>query len=115
MNDNATLTEKKSGSGFMIEIKDIKSDSGNIKRFILKSEKLTVSIINYGATVTNVIYDGRDVVLGCAAAEEYPHSGYYFGATNNPRFPGIAVKKGEKYAYKTIYRFGKDQNDKNRF
>lgn len=65
----------------MIEIKDIKSDSGNIKRFILKSEELTVSIINYGATVTDVIYDGRDVVLGCAAAEEYPHSGYYFGAT----------------------------------
>ena len=28
----------------MIEIKDIKSDSGNIKRFILKSEKLTVSV-----------------------------------------------------------------------
>ena len=44
----------------MIEIKDIKSDSGNIKRFILKSEELTVRIINYGATVTDVIFDGRD-------------------------------------------------------
>jgi len=65
----------------MIEIHDVKSNNENIKQFILKSEELTVSIINYGATVTNVIFDGRDIVLGCDTAEEYPQSGYYFGAT----------------------------------
>ncbi len=42
---------------------------------------LEVSIINYGATITNIVFDGHDVALGYDSLEGYLKSDGYLGAT----------------------------------
>lgn len=42
---------------------------------------LAVSVINYGATITNVLFEGHDVVLGYDDLEGYLKIGGYLGST----------------------------------
>ena len=54
----------------------------DITKYTLSNQNdFSVSVINYGATVTNIIFDGRDVVLGYDNLEGYLKSDSYQGAT----------------------------------
>lgn len=66
------ITENKFGELYGVDI--TKYTLGN-------KNGLSVSIINYGATITNVIFDGKDVVLGYDTLEGYLNSDGYLGAT----------------------------------
>ena len=53
----------------------------SVERYELKSGRLTVSVLTYGATVQSIVFDGKDVVLGYDDLEHYLTGGSYFGAT----------------------------------
>ena len=53
---------------------------GAYKQFILESEDLRVSVMELGATVTDVTFRGRRVGLGYERAEDYLTHGAYLGA-----------------------------------
>ncbi len=54
----------------------------DITKYTLESiGGLKVSLINYGATITNIIFDGKDVALGYDNLEDYLKSDGYLGAT----------------------------------
>ena len=65
----------------MIETRKVGGSDSPLTLFTLKNGKLSVGVLNYGATITSVIFNGRDVVLGCNDACGYLNSGYYYGAT----------------------------------
>ncbi len=52
-----------------------------IKYTLENANGMQVSVINYGATVTNIIFGGKDVVLGYDDLQGYMKSGGYLGAT----------------------------------
>ena len=65
----------------MIEEKFLcKSENEQIKEFTLKGKNLVVKILNYGAIIKNVIYNGVDVALGYDSFDEYFKSRDYYGA-----------------------------------
>lgn len=53
----------------------------DVYSYILDNGKLKVEILNYGATIKNIIYKDTDVVLGYDSITEYEENGGYFGAT----------------------------------
>lgn len=54
----------------------------DVTKYTLENQNgFSVSVINYGATITNVCFDGRDVVLGYDTLEGYLKSDSYQGAT----------------------------------
>ncbi len=72
-----------------------------IKYTLCGQNGLEVSIINYGATITNIIFDGHDVALGYDDLEAYLKSGGYLGATigryGNRLGDGIFRLNGKEY------------------
>lgn len=53
-----------------------------ITKYTLENKNgFSVSVINYGATVTNIIFDGRDVVLGYDDLNGYTKNRGFIGAT----------------------------------
>ncbi|MFT5571987.1 MAG: aldose 1-epimerase [Cryomorphaceae bacterium] len=51
---------------------------------ISDGEQLTVSLLNYGARITAIEFDGKAVALGYKQIEEYLTDAYYMGATIGP-------------------------------
>ncbi|MBQ8868290.1 MAG: galactose mutarotase [Oscillospiraceae bacterium] len=70
-----------------------------ITKYTLENKNgFAVSVINYGATVTNIIFDGRDLVLGYDNLEAYKSYKGFLGATVGRyanRICGGRVKIGE--------------------
>ncbi len=70
-----------------------------ITKYTLENKNgFSVSVINYGATVTNIIFDGRDVVLGYDDLGGYTRNRGFIGATVGRyanRIKGGRVKIGE--------------------
>lgn len=75
------------------------SFSAEITKYTLENKNgLAVSVINYGATVTNIVFDGRDLVLGYDDLEGYKSYKGFIGATVGRyanRIRGGRVKIGE--------------------
>ncbi len=42
-----------------------------VKRYTLASDRLSVSVINFGATIQRIIYSGRDMIVSLPDAETY--------------------------------------------
>mgnify|MGYP001030706950 CR=1 FL=1 len=55
-----------------------------IFEYIIEDEDLQVTILNYGATITKIIYKGVDVALGYENVEDYFDNGAAFGMTVMP-------------------------------
>ena len=78
-------------------------DSVDVYQFTLEnaSKKLKAKILSYGGIITNLIYDGVDVVLGRDSLEEYfSNSGYYgalIGRNSNRIFDGKFSINGVEY------------------
>ena len=51
------------------------------KLFVLESDLLRVSVMELGATVTQILYRGRSVALGYPRVQDYLNHGAYVGAT----------------------------------
>lgn len=49
--------------------------------YTLKGDRLEVTVINYGATIQSIKYDGRELVLGYDTVDGYVTTTNYFGAT----------------------------------
>lgn len=49
--------------------------------YTLKGERLEVTVINYGATIQSIKFDGRELVLGYDNIDGYVTTTDYFGAT----------------------------------
>ncbi len=75
------------------------SFGAEITKYTLESKNgLSVSVINYGATVTNIVFDGRDLVLGYDDLKDYTSNKGFIGATVGRyanRISGGRVKIGE--------------------
>lgn len=80
-----------------------KCDGKDVYQFTLenKSKKLVARILNYGGIITNLVYDGVDVVLGRDSLEEYfTNNGYYgalIGRNSNRIFDGKFTINGVEY------------------
>ena len=80
-----------------------------VKVFTVANGKTELSVSEYGAAVTKLCYDGKDVVIGCADLDEYLASGGAFGGTIGRfagRIAGASFSLGGK-------RFSLDKNDGN--
>lgn len=57
-------------------------DGNNVYAYTLDNKNgLQAEILNYGGTVTKMVFNGVDVVLGFDSFEEYLNNNYCFGAT----------------------------------
>ncbi len=52
-----------------------------IYAYTLKGERLEVTVLNYGATIQSIKFDGRELVLGYDVVDGYVMTNNYFGAT----------------------------------
>lgn len=66
----------------MVEKKVIgKYDGADVYEFTISDEKLTVNIMEYGATIHNIFFDGVDCVAGYDDLSGYINGGSYQGST----------------------------------
>lgn len=80
-----------------------------IKYTLVGINGLEASIINYGATITNIIFGGKDLVLGFNDLEGYKFSGDYIGATIG-RY-GNRIADGKFMLNGTEYILGPNENE----
>ncbi|MGI6607803.1 MAG: aldose epimerase family protein [Erysipelotrichaceae bacterium] len=55
-----------------------------ILEYIIEDKDLQVTVLNYGATITKIIYQGTDVALGYENVEDYFDNGAAFGMSVMP-------------------------------
>ena len=79
-----------------------------IKYTLENANGMQVSVINYGATITNIIFEGKDVVLGYDDLEGYLKSDGYLGATIG-RY-GNRIANGKITLGKKEYELGCNEN-----
>ncbi len=55
--------------------------SQDVKRIVLKSSRVSAEIVSYGATLTSVVVDGQETVLGFSGVDAclHEHCGDYMG------------------------------------
>lgn len=94
------ITENKFGELYGVDV--IKYTLENLNGF-------SVSLINYGATVTNLMFDGRDLVLGYDDLKGYMESDGYLGATIG-RY-GNRIASGRFTLGGTEYDVGRNENN----
>lgn len=76
-----------------------KKDFFGAEEYILSSDALSVSVITYGATVKNIRFNGKELVLGYSTLDEYKNGTCYIGAVAGRyanRIAGGKVKIGGK-------------------
>lgn len=75
---------------------------GSSKGFEISNEALRVKLISYGARITELHFDGKDVTLGFDTLEDYKESTIYCGATigryGNRIAGGSFVLNGKTYS-----------------
>ncbi len=64
----------------MIEQFGQMSDGRSVERITLETDDLSVSILTYGASLQQVMFDGQNVILNGDSLEEYIEQLTYFGA-----------------------------------
>ena len=52
-----------------------------ISAYTITGERLEVTVINYGATIQSIRFDGKELVLGYDSVDGYVSTNNYFGAT----------------------------------
>ena len=55
-----------------------------IFEYVIEDKDLQVTVLNYGATVTKIVYQGVDVALGYENVEDYIDNGAAFGMSVMP-------------------------------
>lgn len=56
-------------------------DGTPVYEYTYRAGELSVSVLDYGATVTSIVYKGKEMVLGYDDLEGYLNGGAYIGAT----------------------------------
>ncbi len=56
-------------------------ENPGVFRFVLKSSQVTAEVVSYGATLTSVVVDGQETILGLSGSEAHLHEycGDYMG------------------------------------
>ncbi|MGI6510603.1 MAG: aldose epimerase family protein [Erysipelotrichaceae bacterium] len=60
------------------------NNNEEIFEYVIENQDLQVTVLNYGATITKIIYKGVDVALGYENIEDYFDNGAAFGMTVMP-------------------------------
>ncbi len=64
-----------------MEVKELFSKDNEYYLFTLEKDNLKVEILNFGAIVKSIVYNGIDVTLGYDTIDEYIKTTDYYGAT----------------------------------
>ncbi len=79
----------------------IKTQFGKAEKYTITDNDFSVSVITYGATITNIIFKGADVVLGYDTLEDYICQEGYLGSTvgryANRIAKGLFTLNGKEY------------------
>ncbi len=86
-------------------------DNEEIFEYLIKDQDLQVNVLNYGATITKIIYKGIDVTLGYENIEDYFDNGSSFGMSVMPN--SNRVKNAEITIDEKVYKLEENDNVNN--